>query len=158
MRSVGLERVTGMLLLVGAAGIVVDAWLSRSSAGGSWGLAPAYVGTTLGLVLLVAVLRRLLGGPAAAVAALGVASTFVFWFSYPDHAMYGGLGSLVIGSVVLWLPGWGRIAALPWIASGTLGLPELVWEVTTWGPMSSFTMLGLALGLTGPTSPAARPT
>jgi hypothetical protein len=56
---------------------------------------------------------------------------------------------LIIGSVVLWLPGWGRISAVPWIASGTLGLPDLVWEGTSWGPISSFSMLGLALGLTG---------
>jgi hypothetical protein len=159
MRGLGLERVTGVLLLVGAVGILVDAWLSRDSAGGSWGLVPAYVGTTCGLVLLVVVLRRILGWPAAVVSALGVASTFVFWFSYPEHAAYGGLGSLVLGAVVLWLPGWGRIAAVPWVFSGTLGLPELVWEGMSWGPLSSFTTLGLALALTGAfvlTHPAPR--
>ncbi len=126
--SVGLERVSGTLLLVGSAGILIDDWLSRNSSEGSWGLVPAYLGTTLGLVLLVPVLRRLQGGPAAALAALGVASTFVFWFSYPDHAMYGGLGSLALGAVMPWLPGRGWICAVPWVASGTLGLPDLVRE------------------------------
>ncbi|NNU27104.1 hypothetical protein [Isoptericola sediminis] len=144
-----LVRATGVLLLIGAAGIGVDAWLSWNQADGSWGLILAYLGTTFGLVLLVPVMVRLRGWMAGTAVAVGAASTFVFWYGYPEFAMYGGLGSLFLGAVMLSLPDWGRVAAFPWIVSGTLGLPDLVREGVSWGPVASFSVLGVAIGLTG---------
>lgn len=149
MTRIWLARTTGVLLLIGAAGIGIDAWLSWNQAGGSWGLIVAYLGTTFGLVLLVPVMLRLRGWAAAVTAALGAASTFVFWYGYPEFAMYGGLGSLILGAVMLSLPDWGRVAAFPWIVSGTLGLPDLVQEGIHWGPVASFSVLGVAIGVTG---------
>jgi hypothetical protein len=118
----------GWNLVASAGGVFVDAWASwtltvagpsplRSvvmPAGpdqGSIGLLPAYLGMAVGLVGLVVLVHRWAGAALAAVFLVGVAATFVFWFSYPERATAGGLGSLVIGCGVLALPGWGRVAS-----------------------------------------------
>jgi hypothetical protein len=138
-----LRLVTGWLLLVGAFGVGIDGWLS------SWGLAPAYLGTILGLACFVFVVGNAVGFWPAILTGLGVASTFVFWGTYPENAVFGGIGALLIGLAVLYLPGWGRWASPLWIASGTLGLPSLVREGVTWGPISAFTFFGAAIAVTG---------
>ena len=85
----------------------------------------------------------------AALFALGVAGVFTFWFSYPERATLGGLGSIVLGVAVLLLPGWGRAASPFWVATGVLGIPELVIPGVHWGPIAAFTLTGAAFAVTG---------
>lgn len=118
-----LRVITGWALLVGAVGVWVDAWLWWDNRQGSWGLIPANVGTVVGLVCFLFVVGKVAGGWPAILAGLGVASTIVFWGSYPSNALFGGVGSVLIGISVLWLPGWGRLASPLWVAAGTFGAP-----------------------------------
>lgn len=141
-----LRLITGWSLLVGAFGVGVDAWLSWDDHQGSWGLIPAYMGTVVGLVGLVLVVARVAARWPAILAGLGVASTLVFWGSYPSNAPFGGVGSVLIGISVLWLPGWGRLASPLWVAAATFGAPQ---PGVRWGPISGFTLMGVALAVTG---------
>lgn len=161
-----LQVVTGWSLLVAAAGIFIDAWAHRlleiwradwlaavvspnGPGGGNVGLVPAYLGVIVGMPALLAVLRRMIPTWAVVLAGVGVLGMLTFWGSYPDHATLGGLGSVLIGVALLAYPGWGRLASLLWIASGLPGVLELVEPGASWGPVSGFTLLGAAIGVTG---------
>lgn len=82
----------------------------------------------------------------ATLAAVGVACTFVFWGSYPSNAIFGGIGSILIGTSVLWPPGWSRLASPLRVAAGTFGVPQPAFR---WGPIAGFTLIGEALVATG---------
>ena len=161
-----LRLITGWALVVGAIGIFIDSWASWSldssspewvvtiiaPAGlgdGSIGLIPAYIGSTVGMIGFVIVLYRLAGMRVALLAGLGVIGMFTFWYSYPARATFGGVGSILIGVAILALPSWGRLASPIWVASGVMGIPELVPPGIHWGPIASFTLLGAAVGVTG---------
>jgi hypothetical protein len=161
-----LQLITGWGLLLGAVGIFVDAWagwaLSTDSpewlisvlapAGlgeGSIGLIPAYLGVTAGLIGFVIFMYRTQGARAALLAGVGVVGLFIFWYSYPARATFGGVGSIIIGSSMLLLPGWGRLASPLWVASGIMGIPELVRPGIHWGPVAGFTLAGAAVAVTG---------
>jgi hypothetical protein len=158
--------ITGWALLAGAAGIFIDSWaswtLDSDSPGwlvtivapggldsGSIGLIPAYLGATFGMIGLVIVLNRSVGIPVAVVSGLGVVGMLTFWYSYPARATFGGVGSILVGVAILALPNWGRLASPLWVASGIMGIPELVRPGSNWGPIASFTLLGAAVGVTG---------
>ena len=158
--------ITGWALVAGAAGIFIDSWASWSldsdSPGwlvsivapgglgdGSIGLIPAYLGATIGMIGFVIVLHRNAGILVSVLVGAGVIGMFTFWYSYPARATLGGLGSILIGAAILALPSWGRLASPLWIASGIMGIPELVRPGINWGPIASFTLLGAALGVTG---------
>jgi hypothetical protein len=162
-----LRLITGWALLVGAVGILFDSfavpmldlfnrpeWLVAIIApaglsNGSIGLIPAYIGVTVGMVGFVIVIYRSMGVGMAVLAGLGVIGMFTFWYSYPARATFGGIGSILIGVAVLSLPAWGRLASPIWVASGIMGIPELVRPGINWGPIASFTLLGAAIGVTG---------
>ena len=161
-----LRLITGWALVIGAGGIFIDSWASWSldssspdwlitvvaPAGlsdGSIGLIPAYIGATVGMVGFVLVMYRSVGVWVALLAGLGVIAMFTFWYSYPARATFGGLGSILIGVAILSLPNWGRLASPIWIASGIMGIPELVRPGIHWGPIASFTLLGAGIGVTG---------
>ncbi|MGD2044234.1 MAG: hypothetical protein PVJ28_11330 [Acidimicrobiia bacterium] len=160
-----LRLITGWALVIGAVGIFIDSWaswsLSSSSpewlitvvapAGlgdGSIGLIPAYIGATVGMIGFVIVTYRMVGLWVALLAGLGVIGMFTFWYSYPARATFGGVGSILIGVAILSLPNWGRLASPIWVASGIMGIPELVRPGINWGPIASFTLLGAAIGVT----------
>jgi hypothetical protein len=167
MISQRLRMITGWALLIGAVGILFDSfavpmldlfnrpeWLVTIVApgglgDGSIGLIPAYIGTTVGMIGLVIVMYRSSGVWAALLAGTGVVGMFTFWYSYPQRATLGGVGSILIGVAVLSLPAWGRFASPIWVASGVMGIPELVRPGIHWGPIASFTLLGAAIGVTG---------
>jgi hypothetical protein len=166
MISRRLRLTTGWALLLGATGIVIDSWaswaLDSSSpawlvsvvapggpGNGSIGLIPAYIGATVGMIGFVIVLHRRVGLWAGLLAGAGVLGMFTFWYSYPARATFGGVGSILIGIAILALPNWGRLASPIWVASGVMGIPELVRPGINWGPIASFTLLGAAIGVTG---------
>jgi len=161
-----LRTVTGWVLLLGAGGIFIDSWASWSldanspewlitvvaPAGlgnGSIGLIPAYLGVTVGMIGFAIIAYRSMGIWVALLAGAGVLGMFTFWYSYPARATWGGVGSILLGVVVLSLPDWGRLASPLWVASGVMGIPELVQPGIHWGPIASFTLLGAAIGVTG---------
>lgn len=161
-----LRLITGWALVVGALGIFIDSWASWSldSASPEWlvtmlapnglgdgsiGLIPTYIGATIGMIGFVMVIYRLTGVWLALLAGTGVVGLFTFWYSYPARATFGGVGSILVGVAVLSLPSWGRLASPIWVASGVMGIPELVRPGIHWGPIASFTLLGVAIGLTG---------
>lgn len=159
-----LRLITGWALLVGAGGIFIDAWASWSlnsdspewlvsivtpgSGDGSIGLIPAYLGVTAGMIGFVIVLYRIAGLWPALLCGIGVLSMFVFWYSYPARAAVGGLGGIIIGTALLTLPSWGRVASPVWVAAGALGIPELVRPGVRWGPIAAFTLVGDPSALT----------
>lgn len=166
MISRRLLLTTGWALVMGAIGIFIDSWASWSlnSASPDWlirivapgglpngsiGLIPAYIGATVGMIGFVLVVFRSAGVWVALLAGLGVIGMFTFWYSYPARATFGGVGSILIGVAVLSLPQWGRLASPIWVASGIMGIPELVRPGINWGPIASFTLLGAAIGVTG---------
>lgn len=166
MVSRGLRSLTGWALLVGAFGILFDSWagwsLNTQSPGwlvsivapaglsnGSIGLIPAYVGVTVGMIGFVVVLYRRMGTWTALLAGVGVLGMFTFWYSYPARATFGGIGSILIGIAILSEPSWGRLASPIWVASGVMGIPELVRPGIHWGPIAGFTLLGAAVAVTG---------
>lgn len=167
MISRRLRLITGWALLAGSVGILFDSfsvwvldlfdrpeWLvtivtPTGVNNGSIGLVPAYLGVTVGMIGFVIVMYRSLGVWVALLSGIGVIGMFTFWYSYPARATFGGLGSILIGIAVLSLPNWGRLASPLWIASGVMGIPELVRPGINWGPIASFTLLGAAIGVTG---------
>ncbi len=166
MVSTRLRLTTAVALLAGATGIFIDSWASWTlgptspewltsvvaPAGldnGSVGLIPAYLGVTVGMLGLLLVLHRSTSLWVTLATGLGVGGMFMFWYSYPARATLGGIGSIIIGVAVLTLPSWGRLASPLWVASGVLGIPELVRPGINWGPIASFTLLGAAVGVTG---------
>lgn len=166
MVSRRLRSIAGWALLVGAFGVFFDAWASWSldahSPGwlvsivaptglgnGSIGLIPAYIGATVGMIGFVVVLYRNMGTWTALLAGVGVFGMFSFWYSYPARATFGGVGCILIGMAILALPSWGRLASPIWVASGVMGIPELVKPGINWGPIASFTLLGAAMAVTG---------
>lgn len=166
MTSPALRRVAGWALVLGASGIFIDSWaswtLDAESPGwlvtvvapgglgnGSIGLIPAYLGVTVGMVGFLIVLHHRVTIPVAVFAGAGVIGMFVFWYSYPARATFGGVGSILIGVAILALPSWGRLASPLWVASGVMGIPQLVQPGVEWGPVASFTLLGAAVGVTG---------
>jgi hypothetical protein len=166
MVSARLRLITASALLAGATGIFIDSWASWSlgptspewlatvvaPAGldnGSVGLIPAYIGVTVGILGLLLVVHRSTSPWVTLLTGLGVGGTFMFWYSYPARATFGGIGSIIIGVAVLTLPSWGRFASPLWVASGVMGIPELVRPGINWGPVASFTLLGAAMGVTG---------
>jgi len=161
-----LRLITGWALFVGAFGIFIDSWAGWSLdsnspdwlvsiiapgglGDGSIGLIPAYLGATVGMVGFVIFLYRSVGMWLALLAGTGVIGMFTFWYSYPARATFGGVGSIVVGAAILALPSWSRLASPLWIASGIMGIPELVRPGIHWGPIASFTLLGAAIGVTG---------
>lgn len=161
-----LHRITGWALVLGASGILIDSWASWALDAdspawlvmlvapgglgeGSIGLIPAYLGATVGMIGFLIVLRHRVTIPAAVVAGVGVVGMFAFWYSYPERATVGGVGSILIGVAILALPSWGRLASPLWVASGVMGIPELVRPGVHWGPVASFTLLGAAISVTG---------
>lgn len=161
-----LHRITGWALVLGSSGIFIDSWASWSLdaespewlvtlvapgglGNGSIGLIPAYLGVTVGMIGFLIVLRHRVTIPVAVVTGIGVVGMFAFWYSYPARATVGGVGSILIGVAILALPSWGRLASPLWVASGVMGIPELVRPGVHWGPVASFTLLGAAIGLTG---------
>jgi hypothetical protein len=150
-----LQKVTGWALLIAASGVFWDAievhWLGTSAVpDGSLGLIPAYLGIVIGLIGFVFVTWRVGGPVSGLLTALGTAGTLVFWGSYPSYASLGGVGALLLGVSVLFLPGWGRFSSPLWIVAGVMGTGELVrFPLPSWGPVSSFTLIGAALGVTG---------
>jgi hypothetical protein len=164
-----LRSITGWALLLGAAGIFLDSWaswtLDSNSPGwlvsivapaglgeGSIGLIPAYIGVTVGMIGFVVVLYRSGHMWPALLAGVGVLGMFTFWYSYPARATFGGTGSILVGVALLALPDWWRLASPAWVASGVMGIPELVRPGIYWGPVASFTLLGLAIAVTGVSS------
>lgn len=161
-----LRLITGWALLLGAAGIFIDSWASWAldpnspqwlvsivaPAGlgdGSIGLIPAYIGATAGMIGFVIIIYRSVGLWAGLLAGTGVLGMFTFWYSYPDRASLGGVGSILIGIAILALPSWGRLASPIWVASGVMGIPELVLPGRHWGPIAGFTLAGAAIAVTG---------
>lgn len=161
-----LLSVTGWALLVGSAGIFIDSWASWSLnssspdwlvsivapgglSNGSIGLIPAYIGVTVGMIGFVIVCHRRMGIWMVLLAGAGVIGMFTFWYGYPARATFGGIGSILVGVAILSVPGWGRLASPLWVASGVMGIPELVRPGIHWGPIASFTLLGAAIGVTG---------
>ena len=158
-----LQMVTGWALLMAATGIFVDAWAGWTTppaflasiitpAGadnGSVGLIPAYLGFSTGMIGLVVVVYKAAGVWSGFLAGLGIVGMFVFWGSYPDHSTIGGLGAILVGIAVLWLPGWARFTSPLWVASGIMGITELVRPGTSWGPIAGFTLGGAAVAVTG---------
>lgn len=174
-----LQMFTGWALLIAATGIFVDAWAGRTTlptwlapiinpagaGGGSIGLIPAYLGFTTGMACFVIVAYKTSGVRPGVLAGVGVVGMFIFWGSYPDYSTTGGLGSILIGIAVLFLPGSARFASPLWVASGLMGITELVRPGVSWGPIAGFTLGGAAVALTGafvlwglPTKKAAEPT
>lgn len=130
--------------------MLYDEWSSSVlGTDGSMGLIPAYLGMVVGLLGLSLVVWRLGGSALGLVAVLGTAGTFVFWGSYPSYATAGGLGALLLGVAVLFLPSWARFTSPFWISSGTLGITELVVSGVNWGPISAWTLLACAFAATG---------
>ena len=161
-----LHRITGWALVLGSSGIFIDSWASWSLDAespewlvmlvapgglgkGSIGLILAYLGGTVGMIGFLIVLRHRVTIPVAVVAGFGVVGMFAFWYSYPERATVGGVGSILIGVAILALPSWGRLASPLWVASGVMGIPELVRPGVNWGPVASFTLLGAAISVTG---------
>lgn len=158
-----LQLFTGRALLVAATGIFIDFWAGSTTlppwldpiinpagaGGGSIGLIPAYLGFTAGMACFVAVIHKGSGTWPGVLAGVGVVGMFIFWGSYPDHSTIGGLGSIVVGIAVLRLPGWARFASPLWVASGLMGVTELVRPGVNWGPISGFTLGGAAVAVTG---------
>lgn len=164
-RKVGrrLQLVTGRALLVAAAGMFIDAWAGSATLStwlasiitpggadnGSIGLIPAYLGSMIGMTGLLLVVYETAGMWPGLLAGVGVVGMFVFWGSYPDHSTIGGLGTILVGIAILFLPGWARFATPLWVASGILGITELVRPGVSWGPISGFTLGGAAVAVTG---------
>jgi len=158
-----LQLVTGWALLIAATGILFDAWASRihfstllasiiTPAGadnGSIGLIPAYLGLTTGMSCFLFVVYKASGIWPGLLTGAGVVGIFIFWFGYPHYSTIGGLGSIVVGIAVLWLPGWARFASPLWVASGIMGITELVRPGISWGPVAGFTLAGAAVAVTG---------
>lgn len=158
-----LQLVTGWALLVAAAGMFIDAWAGSATLptwlasiimpgdadGGSIGLIPAYLGFMIGMIGLLLVVYKTAGRWAGSVTGVGVVWMFIFWGSYPDHSTIGGLGTVLVGIAILWLPGWARLATPLWVASGILGVTELVRPGVSWGPISGFTLGGAAIAVVG---------
>ena len=167
MADLRLRLITGWALLTGATGILFDSfsvWILDSFNRPEWlvtivtptgvdngsiGLIPAYLGVTVGMIGFIIVMYRSLGIWLALLTGAGVAGMFAFWYSYPDRATFGGVGSILIGIAVLSLPNWGRFASPIWVASGIMGIPELVRPGINWGPIASFSLLGAAIAVTG---------
>lgn len=158
-----LQLLTGWALLIAASGILFDSWASRitfptwmasiiTPAGadsGSIGLIPAYLGLTTGMICFLFVVYKASGIWPGLVTAAGVVGIFIFWYGYPHYSTIGGLGSILVGIAVLWLPGWARFASPLWVASGLMGITELVRPGINWGPVAGFTLAGAAVAVTG---------
>lgn len=158
-----LQLFTGWALLIAASGILVDSWAGRitfptwmasiiTPAGadsGSIGLIPAYLGLTTGMVCFLFVVYKLSGTWPGLVTGAGVVGIFIFWYGYPHYSTMGGLGSILVGIAVLWLPGWARFASPLWVTSGLMGITELVRPGISWGPVAGFTLAGAAIAVTG---------
>lgn len=160
-----LQLVTGWALLIAASGIFIDAWAGWAlDTDGSLGLIPAYLGFTAGMIGFVLVALKTSGWWPGLLTGVGVVGMFIFWGSYPDYSTIGGLGGILVGIAVLWLPGWARFASPLWVASGLMGITELVRPGVGWGPVSRFTLHGAAVAVIGafvlwalPTKTAAEP-
>lgn len=128
MISPRLRRIAGWALVLGASGIFIDSWASWSLdaespewlvtmvapgglGNGSIGLIPAYLGATVGMIGFLIVLHHRVTIPVTVFAGVGVIGMFVFWYSYPARATFGGVGSILIGVAILALPSWGRLAS-----------------------------------------------
>jgi hypothetical protein len=158
-----LQVVTGWALLIAGMGIFFDSAASRitfptllapiiTPAGadnGSIGLIPAYLGLTIGMICFPFVVYKASGIWPGLVTGAGVVGMFIFWYGYPHYSTIGGLGSILIGIAVLWLPGWARFVSPLWVASGIMGITELVRPGVSWGPIAGFTLAGAAVALTG---------
>jgi hypothetical protein len=145
-----LQLFTGWALLVGAAGIFIDAWAGWAlDTDGSLGLIPAYLGFTTGMIGFVLVAWKTAGPWPGLLTGVGTVGMFVFWGSYPDYSTIGGLGGILVGIAVLWLPGWARVTSPLWVASGLMGITELVRPGVGWGAVSRFTLHGTAVAVTG---------
>lgn len=158
-----LQVVTGWALLIAGMGILFDSWAGRmtfptllasivtpaGAENGSIGLIPAYLGLTIGMSCFPFVVRKASGIGPGLVAGAGVVGMFVFWYGYPHYSTIGGLGSILVGISVLWLPGWARLVSPLWVASGIMGITELVRPGISWGPIAGFTLAGAAVALTG---------
>lgn len=145
-----LKNVTGWALMAAAVGIFYDEYASRVLGQDvSVGLITAYLGVTVGMVGLVLVVRRLVGGIPAFLAGIGTLGAFVFFYTYPSNATIGGIGSIIVGIALLFLPPAGRLASPLWVGAGVLGIPLLISGRPEWGPVSGFTLLGAALAASG---------
>ena len=145
-----LKNVTGRALLTAAVGIFYDEYASRVLGPDvSVGLITAYLGVTVGMVGLVLVFRRLVGGIPAFLAGIGTLGAFVFFYTYPSNATIGGISSIIVGLALLFLPLAGRLASPLWVGAGVLGIPALISGRPEWGPFSGFTLLGAALAASG---------
>jgi hypothetical protein len=158
-----LQVVTGWALLIAGIGIFFDSWASRITSptflvsmiapagpeSGSIGLIPAYLGLTVGMICFFFVVYTASGIWPGLVTGAGVVGIFIFWYGYPHYSTIGGLGSVLVGIAVLWLPGWARFASPLWVASGILGITELVRPGISWGPVAGFTLAGAAVAVTG---------
>lgn len=158
-----LQLFTGWALLMAATGMFIDAWAGWNTlptsvasvitpAGadnGSIGLIPAYLGFTTGMICFVVVVYKWSGIWPGLLTGVGVVGMFIFWGSYPDFSTIGGLGSILVGIAVLWLPRWARFASPLWVASGFMGVTELVRPGVNWGPIAGFTLGGAAVAVTG---------
>lgn len=163
-RKIGrkLQLVTGWALSTAAFGIFFDAWagsatfptwlasiITPTGAGnGSIGLIPAYLGFLAGMIGFVLVVYETSGTWPGVVTGTGVVGMFIFWGSYPDYSTIGGLGGIIVGVAVLAVPAWARLTSPLWVASGLLGITELVRPGVSWGPVSRFTVLGAAVAAT----------
>lgn len=158
-----LQLITGWALIIAATGIFIDSWASRitfptllasiitpaGSENGSIGLIPAYLGLTTGMICFLFVVYRTSGMWPGLLTGAGVVGVFIFWYGYPHYATIGGLGSILVGIAVLWLPGWARFSSPLWVASGLMGITELVRPGVSWGPVAGFTLAGAAVAVTG---------
>lgn len=158
-----LQLVTGWALLIAAMGIFFDAGASRitfptllasiitpaGAENGSIGLIPAYLGFTTGMICFPFVAYKVSGMWPGLLTGAGVVGMFIFWYGYPHYSTIGGLGSILVGIAVLLLPRWARFASPLWVASGIMGITELVRPGISWGPVAGFTLLGAAIAVTG---------
>jgi hypothetical protein len=137
-------------MLIAAAGIFIDAWASWGlDTDGSLGLVPAYLGVITGMIGFVFVVYKTSGVWPGLLTGVGVVGMFIFWGSYLDYSTIGGLGGILVGTAVLWLPGWARFVAPLWVVSGFMGITELVRPGINWGPIAGFTLFGAAVAVTG---------
>lgn len=169
---------TGWALLVAATGIFIDFWAGSTTlptwldpiinpagaGGGSIGLIPAYLGFMTGMVCFVVVVYKASGMWPGLLTGIGGVGMFIFWGSYPDYSTIGGLGSILVGIAVLSLPGWAKLASPLWVASGLMGITQLVRPGVNRGPIAGFTLGGASVAVTGafvlwwlPTTEAAEP-
>lgn len=152
-----LRHVCGWSLLASASGVFIEAVLcGEGCTDGSFGLLPLYIGFLIGSVTFILIVKEAFGWLPATVATLGVAGTIAtlgmvgaYYATGTEPAGYefAWIGAIFLGIAHLFFPLSGRLAAVFWIMTGTLGMPEFY--ARPWGIVGSFTLFGVATAWTG---------